>query len=122
MPFTLVAIGSSNTRRSKTIKIKASPLAGTYVVGGLPIDLTAITDPQFQGSCFPGKVPDYIQVENAPVGYAAEIVAGSGTALTNAYNLKIYTAMGTELTAIAIPAAIVADFFLLALVGPNWGF
>ena len=120
--FNLVATGSSYTRRQKTIKVAAAPLAGNYVVGGLPLDLTTITDPQFQGSCFPGSVPTSIQVENAPAGYTAEVVAGSGTTLATAFNLKVYTAPGVEMTAIAIPAALVADAFLLALFGPNWGF
>lgn len=120
--FNLVALGSSNTRRGKTIKVSAAPIAGTYIPGGLPLDLTTITDPTFQGSCFPGKVPDSIQVENSPAGYSAEIVAGAGTTLATAYALKLFTAPGTEMTAIAIPAALVADSFLLALFGPNWGF
>lgn len=120
--FTLTALGSSNTRREKTIKVAAAPLAGTYVVGGLALDLTTITDPTFQGSCFPGQVPTRIQIENAPAGYSAEIVAGAGVTLATAFALKIFTAPGTELTAIAIPAALVADSFLLVLFGPNWGF
>lgn len=120
--FTLTAVSSSNSRRQKTIKINAAPLAGNYVVGGLAIDLTTITDPQFQGSCFPGKVPDRIQIENCPDGYSAEIVPGAGTTLATAFALKIFTAPGTEMTAIALPAALVADSFLLALYGPNWGF
>jgi hypothetical protein len=120
--FNISAVGSSNTRRSKTIKVKAAPTSITYIPGGLPLDLTTITDPTFQGSCFPGKVPDYIQVENSPAGYSAEIVAGSGTTLATAFNLKFFTAPGTEMTAITVPAALVADSFLLALVGPNWGF
>lgn len=122
--FGITAVNSSNTRRQKTIKVKAAPLAGNYVPGGLTLDLTAITDPTFQGSCFPGSIPNFIQVENAPVGYSAEVVPSGivGATLANAYLLKIYTAPGTEMTAIAIPAALVADYFLLALVGPNWGF
>jgi hypothetical protein len=121
MPFVLVAVSSSNSRRQKTILVKATP-TGSYVVGGDPIDLTAITDPQFQGSCFPGKVPDLIRIDNAPAGYSAEIVAGSGTTLATAFKLKLYTAPNTEMTAIAYNAALLADFFLLALGGPNWGF
>lgn len=122
MALILTAVSSSNTRRQKTIKIKAAPTSVTYTVGGIPIDLTTITDPTFQGSCFPGQVPQLIQVENAPAGYSAEVVAGAGSTLANAFNLKIFTAPGTEMTAITIPAALVADSFLLALVGPNWGF
>jgi hypothetical protein len=120
--FNLVAINSLNTRRQKTIKVSAAPLAGNYTPGGLALDLTTITDPSFRGSCFPGMVPQSIQVENAPAGYSAEIVAGSGTTLATAFALKIYTAPNVEMTAIAIPANLVADFFLLALLGPNWGF
>lgn len=121
MPLANAAVSSSNTRRQKTIKIKATP-SGNYPAGGDPIDLTNITDPQFQGSCFPGKIPDYIQIENSPAGYTAEIVAGTGTTLATAFKLKVFTAAGTELTAAAYPAALLADFFLLALIGPNWGF
>jgi|GEM_PF-4122352 len=120
--FNLVAAGSSNSRRQKTIKVTAAPLAGNYVVGGLALDLTTITDPNFLGSCFPSKVPDSIQVENCPDGYSAEIVPGAGNTLATAFALKIFTAPGTEMTAIALPAALVADSFLLALFGPNWGF
>jgi hypothetical protein len=121
MPLNLTAVSSSNTRRQKTIKIKAAP-TGSYVVGGVPIDLTSITDPTFQGSCFPGQVPQAIQVDNAPAGYSAEVVAGAGTTLATAFNLKVYTAPGTEMTAIAFPAGLLADSFLLAMTGPNWGF
>lgn len=121
MPLALVAISSSNTRRQKTIKIKATP-SGSYVVGGDPIDLSAITDPTYQGSCFPGSVPNTVQVDNAPAGYSAEIVAGTGTTLATAFKLKVFTAPGTEMTAIAYPAGLLADSFTLALTGPNWGF
>ena len=121
MPFTLVAVSSSNTRRQKTIKVTAVP-TGNYTVGGDPIDLTTITDPTFQGSCFPGQVPTGIQVENAPAGYAAEIVPAGGTTLATAFKLKLYTAPGVEEGAVAYPAALLADSFLLALFGPNWGF
>jgi hypothetical protein len=122
MAFTLVAVSSSNTRRQKTIKLNATP-TGSYVTGGVPIDLTAITDPTFQGCCFPGSVPKLVQVDNAPAGYTAEIVAGTdGTALATAFKLKVYSVAGTELTAAAFPAALLADSFLLSLTGPNWGF
>lgn len=122
MSLTLVAVSSSNTRRQKTIKLNATPV-GNYVVGGVPIDLTTITDPTFQGSCFPGSVPKSAQVDNTPAGYTAEIVAGTDpTQLATTYKLKVYTAPGTEMTAIAFPAALLADSFLLALTGPNWGF
>ncbi|HEV2709144.1 MAG TPA: hypothetical protein VGU67_02925 [Edaphobacter sp.] len=232
MSNTLVAVSSSNSRRQKTIKIKATPV-GSYVAGGDVIDLTAITDPTFQGSCFPGSVPNVVQIDNTPAGYSAEIVAGSsaglvapgtvtptpsttggtlaagnyfykvtalnaagettgsaeasttttgstgsvalawaavsgatsyrvyrGTAagaesvfyttgtnsytdtnaastagtvpttnttpstptLATAFKLKVFSAPGTELSAGAYPAALLADSFLLALTGPNWGF
>jgi hypothetical protein len=123
MPLTsLIAVGSSNTRRQKTIKAKAA-LVGSYVpVTGVPLDLTTMTDPTFQGSCFPGMVPTTIQIDNSPAGYSGEIIAGTGTTLATAYALKIYTAPGVEMTAIAFPAALLADSFLLAMTGPNWGF
>lgn len=121
MPLTLVAQGTSNSRRQKTIKLSATP-TGAYPAGGDPIDLTAIADPQFLGSCFPGQVPQSVQIENSPDGYTAEIVAGTGITLATAYKLKIFSAPNTELTAAAYPAGLTADSFLLALSGPNWGF
>lgn len=121
MPQTLAAVSFSNSRRQKTITINATP-TGSYPPGGDPIDLTAITDPTFQGSCFPGKVPDRVLILNVPAGYDAEIVAGTGTTLATAFKLKVYSAPGTELAAAAYPAALLADAFQLALIGPNWGF
>lgn len=123
MPLgTLTALGSSNSRRQKTIKVAAT-VVGNYVpVTGVPLDLTTVVDPNFLGSCFPGQVPQSIQIENAPDGYSGEIIAGTGTNLATAFALKIYTAPGVEMTAIAFPAALLADSFLLAMFGPNWGF
>jgi hypothetical protein len=122
--FNLIALGSSNSRRTKTIKVNAAPLAGNYTPGGLALDFTTITDPTFQGSCFPGSVPTAVQVDSSPAGYSAEAIslAPAAPTLSNSYALKIYTAPGVEMTAIAIPASLVADAFLLSLAGPNWGF
>jgi len=123
MPFALVVAGEAqNTRRQKTIRIRATP-SGSYTVGGDPIDLTTITNPTFKPGVYPGQVPSINSVvENSPAGYSAELVAGSGTTLATAFNLKIYTAPGVEMTAIAYPAALTGDSFLIGLLGPNWGF
>jgi hypothetical protein len=58
-------------------------------------------------------------IVNAPVGYNAEIIPG--TTLKN-WKLKVYTAAGTEMTAIAYPAALTADPFLCELTGPLGNF
>lgn len=121
MPLAIVAIGTSNTRRSKTIKTTMTP-SGTYPTGGDPIDLTTITNPTFQQGVQPGSVPTSVQIDNTPAGFAAEIVAGTGTNLATSFKLKVYSAPGVELANAAYPAGLLADSFLVALNGPNWGF
>ena len=123
MPFSLVALYSTNSRRTKTIEVTATP-TGAYTPGGDPIDLTTLVDTTFQGNCFPGSVPKVIKIENSAVGYTAEIIA-TGTVpatLSNAYKMKVFSGGGAELPAAAYPAGLLADAFLLELVGPNWGF
>ena len=109
----------SRRRRVRRNSIVAS---GNYTVGGIPIDLTAILNPNFYGDVFMGTVPalEDMILEKVPAGYSAEIVAGAGTTLATAFNLKLYTAPGTEMTAIALPAGITGDNFLLFINQQAW--
>jgi hypothetical protein len=109
------------SRRKKTLYVALTPSAN-YVVGGDTVNLTAaggMTNPKNLPGGFPATLPKQVYVENSPAGYSAEWVPG--TTLANG-KLKIYTAPGTEMTAIAYNAALLADPFVLRLIGPIGNF
>lgn len=114
----LVSQYKDTSRRKKTLIVKGT-LAGTYTVGGVTVDWTTTTNPKFISNGLVGSNPQHAEVINAPAGYSTELIAG--TTLKN-WLLKIYTAPGVELTAIAIPAALIADPLLFELTGPLGNF
>lgn len=121
MPLANVAVKVNHSRRSKVLEFKATP-SGSYVPGGDAINLVTMTNPKFlQGGLPSGNDTTKmdIEVKNTPAGYTAEVVQTAGT-LATAFKLKVFSVAGTELTAAAYPAALLADFFILSLSMPAW--
>lgn len=118
MPTTLATTDKDVTRRRKVLTV-AVTLSGDYTVGGDTVDLTTVTNPLMLSNGKVSALPTRATVVNSPDGYSAEFITG---ATLQTCKLKVYTAMGTELTAIAYPAALIADPFLIELSGPLGAF
>jgi hypothetical protein len=122
MALALVAQLPDYSRRRRIRRVGIT-FTGIYAQGpGVPLDLTAITNPNFYGDVLMSTVPlaQDIEIVNSPGGYLYEIIAGTGTTLATAFNLKISTAPGAELPAAAYPAAILAAQLNLQISQKAW--
>ena len=118
MALVLATTDKDLTRRRKNLTISATP-SGDYVVGGDTADLTAVTNPKGISNGKVAALPKTAKVVNSPGGYVGEFIIGATLATCK---LKVYTAMGVELTAIAYNATLLADPFLIELSGPLGNF
>jgi hypothetical protein len=112
----------ATSKPAEVLSVTVSSLVFTNPAGGGDtVNLTAISVPLgvSDGAIgYPGKITEY-QVLKFAGGYVAELVPG--TTLAN-WLLRVYSAAGTELATGAYPAAILADTFLISLVGPKLRF
>ena len=99
---------------------------GTYPVGGDPLPLTAISDPQVlvQVPFTPQNLPVTPYDLNAWLaGYYVEIqriVTGSGLSAVNTFNLRAYAPGGAEITtAAAYPAGILNGELFIEILCPT---
>jgi hypothetical protein len=118
MAIALVTSHRDVSRRKKKLTLTGT-LSGNYAVGGVPIDFTTVTNPKMASGGKPAANPTFGEVTNQPGGYAMTLI--QGTTMKN-WLLKIWTAPGTEMTVIAIPAAIIAEPVIMELTGPLGNF
>lgn len=121
MPFLLTALPADHTRRKIIRRIKIVP-TGSYASPD-PIDLTAITNPNFHSNAFVSTVPtiDQLTLESVPGGYDCQIVPGAGNTLATAFAVKFFSTAGTEIAAAAYPAALLAAVgMVLKIEQSNW--
>jgi hypothetical protein len=117
MPLALTVQAVQHTLRTKQLYLIATP-SGSYVTGGDTVNLQAITPGKGLADAtvgYPGTINES-EVASAPGGYNALLVPG---ATLSTWKLKVYSVAGTELTAAAYPAAVLAGVFILFLEGPK---
>lgn len=128
MANTLTARRPDFTRRRKRNRLSLA-LTGSYVQAGATtgeiLDLTNIQNPSNYSNTSFGEIPkiDDFEITKMPAGYNCEIVALSPAVptLSNSFALKIWASPGTEFTAGAYNAALLAATLYMEVNTSTWG-
>ena len=120
---TLTIMDVDDGRRMRTRTCKVTFSAGDYVANGIPLDLSAVSNPSFfPAGKFGSYNPTVYKVENETPGYVFTIVPGSAPG--TGWKLRIFQSDDAvdpldEISG-AMPAAIVADTYMrLAFAAPK---
>lgn len=105
-------------KAAEVLSVSASTATST-TIGGDTVDLTSITIPvgfPSDGNVgYPGQINQYEVIKFA-AGYTAQLIPGPNL---TAWLLQVFSAAGTQQATGAYPAALLADFFELRLIGPK---
>ena len=100
--------------RRKKLLTGSGTVSGNYTPGGSTVDLSTVQNPKMISNGKIAAQPERGIVISGGAGYPAELIPG---ATLKTWLLKVSSAPGNELGAVAFPAAVIADPFVFEFSG-----